>query len=134
MHIVDVTTRTGLRELRGHEAPVTALIFSPDGSRLLTGSEDKTAALWDVEAGQLLAVYRGHGGSVNLLAYSPDGKRVATSTESETMARVWPVDIVPAFEKRKPRELTAAERVRFELPGEAGVHGPRSVSPKMTGA
>jgi WD40 repeat protein len=120
IQIVDPATRAAIRELRGHEEPVTALTFSPDGSRLLTGSEDKTAALWDVDAGQMLAVYRGHGGPVSLLAFSPDGTRVATASESEVMARVWPVDVVPLFERRKPRELTAGERVRFDLPA-----GPR---------
>jgi WD40 repeat protein len=116
VQVVDVETRTAVRLLTGHEARVTALAYSPDGTRLLTGSEDKTAALWDVETGRLLTVYRGHAGAVNLLAYSPDGTRVATASGAEPLARVWPVDIVPAFEKRKPRELTAAERVRYELP------------------
>jgi eukaryotic-like serine/threonine-protein kinase len=116
VQVVDVASRTGVRVLRGHEAPVLALTFSPDGSRLLTGSEDKTAALWDVESGGLLAVYRGHPGGVNLVAYSPDGTRVATASASESLARVWPIDVMPEFEKRKPRELTANERVRYELP------------------
>jgi WD40 repeat protein len=131
VHIVDVANRTSIRDLRGHEGQVTALTFSPDGARILTGSADKTAALWNADTGQLLSVYRGHAGTVNLIAYSPDGTRVATSTESELMARVWPVDVVPAFEKRKPRELTPAERVRFELQLEAGVQTPRSVPPQM---
>src|SRR5262249_27349596 len=88
VQVVDVASRTGVRELRGHEAPVIALAFSPDGTRLLTGSEDKTAALWDVGSGGLVSVYRGHAGAVNLVAYSPDGKRVATASSSEPVARV----------------------------------------------
>jgi WD40 repeat protein len=120
VQVVDVATRTGREVLRGHEATVTALEFSPDGTRLLTGSEDKTAALWEVATGRLLAVYRGHAGTVKAVAYSPDGKRVATASAIEPLARVWPADLLPEFEKRKPRELTIAERVRYELPVGAG--------------
>ena len=94
---------------------MTALAFSPDRTKLLTGSEDKTAALWDVESGRLVTVYRGHPATVNLVAFSPDGTRVATASPMETFARVWPVDLVPVFERRKPRELTGVERVRYEL-------------------
>jgi WD40 repeat protein len=34
--------------LEGHTNSVTAVAFSPDGTRLLTGSEDNTARLWDI--------------------------------------------------------------------------------------
>jgi WD40 repeat protein len=115
VQVIDVPTRTGVHLLRGHEDNVTALAFSPDGSKLLTGSDDQTAALWDVESGRLVTVYRGRAGAINLVAYSPDGTRVATVGAQELLARVWPVDVVPAFEKLKPRELTPAERVRYEL-------------------
>jgi WD40 repeat protein len=116
VHVVDVSTRTMLHVLHGHEANVTALAFSPDGTKLLTGSDDKTAALWDVESGRLVTVYRGSKGAVNLVAYSPDGTHVATAGVAENFARVWPVDVLPAFEKRMTRTLTPAERVRYELP------------------
>jgi dipeptidyl aminopeptidase/acylaminoacyl peptidase len=124
VQLIDVDTRTGTQVLRGHEANVTALAFSPDGTRLLTGSEDKTAALWDVESGRLLTVYRGHPATVHLVAFSPDGTRVATACPGETFARVWPVDLVPVFEKHKPRELTGVERVRYELPPAGGRQSP----------
>jgi WD40 repeat protein len=32
----------------GHAGPVTALVFTPDGKRLITGSRDATMLLWDV--------------------------------------------------------------------------------------
>jgi WD40 repeat protein len=43
-------TATGLlrHRLRGHEGRIAALIFSADGTRLLSGSEDTTALIWDL--------------------------------------------------------------------------------------
>jgi WD40 repeat protein len=38
----DFATGNELRQLRGHDGIVTAVAFSPDGSRALTGSPDKT--------------------------------------------------------------------------------------------
>jgi WD40 repeat protein len=115
VHIVDVATRTGVRVLRGHEARVGAMAFSPDSARLLTGSDDQSAAVWDVETGRIVAVYKGHPGPVRLVAYSPDGKRVATAS-TDPLARLWPVELLPEFDRRKPRELTPQERERYELP------------------
>ena len=56
------------------------MAFSPDGKRVLTGSEDKTAKLWDAETGQEIRTFRfgGHTGRVLSVAFSPDGKHIAT--------------------------------------------------------
>jgi len=56
---------------------------------------------------------------VKHVAYSPDGTRVATAS-MEPFARVWAVNLLPEFERRKPRELTGVEKQRYEL-SEQGV-------------
>ncbi|MCA9794787.1 MAG: hypothetical protein KC910_23425, partial [Candidatus Eremiobacteraeota bacterium] len=44
----------------GHSRPLTTAAFSPDGTSLLTGSNDGSARLWDLASGRsLLAVYPG---------------------------------------------------------------------------
>jgi WD40 repeat protein len=111
----DATHGTPLAELKGHGAAVVSAAFSPDGSKLLTGSEDKTAAVWDVAAGKPVAVYMGHPGPVVRVAYSPDGSRVATAS-TDGVARIWPLDVVPGVLARAPRALTADERQRYDLP------------------
>jgi WD40 repeat protein len=48
MHLFDVPTGQELLHLRGAEAPVAGLAFSPDGTKLASGQWDSTALVWDV--------------------------------------------------------------------------------------
>ncbi len=64
------------------------MAYSPDGKRLATASDDKTAKVWDAESGKELLTLRGHSGYVYGVAYSPDGKRLATASADQT-AKVW---------------------------------------------
>ncbi|MBL4572068.1 MAG: AMIN domain-containing protein, partial [Gammaproteobacteria bacterium] len=65
--------------------------FSPDGSRVLTGSFDRTAKLWDGFSGELL-VSLAHEQAVISVAFSPDGSRVLTGSE-DTTAKLWDADV-----------------------------------------
>ena len=74
--------------LIGHTGPVSAVAFAPDGKRVLTGSYDNTARLWDAATGAAVATLEGHSGYVLAVAFSPDGKRVLTGSDDNT-ARLW---------------------------------------------
>ena len=64
------------------------MAFSPDGARILTGSADNTARLWDAKTGVELAALKGHTDAVFSVAFSPDGARILTGSADST-ARLW---------------------------------------------
>ena len=76
--------------LEGHSRWVNSVVFSPDGSRVASGSGDKTIRVWDVQTGQCQHTLEGHSEGVNNVVFSPDGSRVASSSEDKTV-RVWDV-------------------------------------------
>ena len=94
--------------LRGHAQEVNSVAWSPDGLRLVTGSADGTAKVWDTGSGQELgtlgkipdacteaAVLKALGNGecvdvtigVNGVAWSPDGKRLATASGNSLEGR-----------------------------------------------
>jgi WD40 repeat protein len=81
--------RTGKQhpDLVGHTDVVTGLVFSPDGSQLVSSSRDKDARVWDPQTLKLVKVLHRHTAFVSGLAFSPDGRWIATAGPAK--AGVW---------------------------------------------
>ena len=88
MRVWDAASGAELLVLRGHEEPVYAAGFSPDGARIVSGSEDSTVRVWDAASGAELLVLRGHEDAVKAAAFSPDGARIVSGSADNTV-RVW---------------------------------------------
>ncbi len=86
--ILSSQVRMTLDGQRGHTDKVESVAYSPDGKRLATGSDDKTAKIWDAGTGKLLMTLLGHTDKVESVAFSPDGKRLATGSDDKT-AKIW---------------------------------------------
>lgn len=63
------------------------LAFSPDGSRLAAGDEDKVVCVWDAQSRKEVLTLRGHEAEVSSVAFSPDGRHILTTANEEAL--VW---------------------------------------------
>ncbi len=71
-----------------HPGTVLSLAVAGNGRRVLTGSDDRKARLWDTEKGSLVGEPMGHRDKVTAVAFQPQGKVVATGSADGT-ARLW---------------------------------------------
>jgi WD40 repeat protein len=75
--IWDIETGERLALLEGHQGPVVALAWSPDGRWIGTASLDNTARLWDAAAGKETRRWTMNAGVIGV-AFRPDSQRLLT--------------------------------------------------------
>ena len=71
------TARASVR-WKGIEAGSADLVFTSDGSRLISASADQTIRLWDWSTRKPSGILRGHLDGVDGVALSPDGRTLAS--------------------------------------------------------
>ncbi|KIK13811.1 hypothetical protein PISMIDRAFT_371754 [Pisolithus microcarpus 441] len=75
--------------LEGHAGWVFSVGFSPDGKRIVSGSDDMTVRIWDAEKGvQIGGPLEGHTDRVCSVRFSSDGKRIVSGSSDKTV-RIW---------------------------------------------
>ena len=84
----DASTGQLIKVMAGHTNCVKSVEFSPDGTRVVSASLDRTAYLWDGLTGERIAALRGHSGIVSGARFSPDGQLVVTYSDDQTL-RLW---------------------------------------------
>jgi WD40 repeat protein len=86
------TFYTGSGDLRehhtSHEPQVTSVIFSPDSSKIASGSENGSVKIWDPNNQFQLHTLKGHTGAVCTVAFSPDGTLMASGSDDHSV-RLW---------------------------------------------
>ncbi len=99
--------------LSGHRDTVECAVFNRDGTRLATGSDDRTIRIWDTttarEADRLAVV-----APVLELDYSPDGS-LLLATDNRGVVQVW--EIANRRTRKKLTEVEDALRATFRRDG-----------------
>ena len=71
-----------------HRGEINSVAFSPGGERIITGSDENAAILWDVKTGQRCGVPLEHKAPVSRVVFSHGGRLIATAS-SDWTARLW---------------------------------------------
>jgi WD40 repeat protein len=91
LRVWDVERRAELAVRRVGNPHFRGLTFVPDGSRLVTVSNDRTVRLWDVTTWSEVGRYEWDVGKLQSVAVSPDGMRMAAGGHTGKVV-VWDVD------------------------------------------
>ena len=76
----DLQTGAPNLQLKKHSATVNAIAFSPDGTMMATGGDDRTVIMWETVSGKSRRTLKGHDLTVTSLAFSPDGDLLAVGS------------------------------------------------------
>lgn len=123
----DEATGVQLAVLTGHDGAVTSLAFNSDGSCLVSGSSDRTARIWRIDASAPirdllrtkvwrvprrieLAVLRGHEKSITDVTFAADDAEIITTSEDGVAKRwaAYPAGDVPRLEGHRSNANAAA--------------------------
>ena len=74
-----------------HEGPVTCCRFTPDGSILVSGSNDSTLRVFRIATGQPGGTFRGHQSPVTCLVVLPNGRLAVSGGQDRTLI-VWEIE------------------------------------------
>jgi WD40 repeat protein len=71
-----------------HTDFVQTVAWSPDGTRIASGGDDRQVHVWNATTGQKLFIYSGHADQVWKVAWSPDGKWIASASVDQ-LIHIW---------------------------------------------
>jgi WD40 repeat protein len=83
--ILNAITGSQTAVLSGHTDVVNDLTFSSDGTLLVSGSDDKTVKLWDIQTGGVIKTFSNHEDSVLPVSISADHTTIASGPNDNTI-------------------------------------------------
>jgi WD40 repeat protein len=111
-----------LATLEGHGGEVTAVAVTPDGRRAVSGSDDNTLKVWELERGAGLVTLKGHDNWVNSVAVTSDGRLAVSGSRDKTL-KVWQIEegaVLATFTADHAIFAVACVSDRLFVAGDAG--------------
>lgn len=118
------------RLVASHDGAVTAVAFTPEGTSLVSGGDDKLVRRWNAADGAAVCDYAGAEDAVTCLTVTADGQRIVAGGLDKTV-RVWPL---AAAESAPESPTEAAEKPADPLPAETTLNFPAAVRGVSTSA
>jgi WD40 repeat protein len=85
----DMQKISAIATLKGHKSRVTAIAFSPDGRRIVSGAGMGRVRVWDTQTGRQLAILKTNEGYVRAVAFVSDGRRVVSISRRTVQVCEW---------------------------------------------
>ncbi|WP_310410213.1 eIF2A-related protein [Chamaesiphon sp. OTE_8_metabat_110] len=83
------TTWQELSRWVGYTNRIQSAIFTPDGTQIVSSSQDGIVRVWDVWTGNIVRLLRGHDpGLILMVDYNPHSGSIASASEDRTV-KVW---------------------------------------------
>jgi len=78
-----------IRILEGHTHPITSIDITPDGTKLISDSDDEYIRVWDIDTGEEINRLK-HTDYINSVAITPDGTKLVSGSGYEI--QIWNID------------------------------------------
>jgi len=89
LYIQNLETGERREALESHDdGVITAVAITPDGKLGVSGSEDRTLKVWNVQTGECCQTLKGHDNEVTSVAISADGQLAVSGSKDKTL-KVW---------------------------------------------
>jgi serine/threonine protein kinase len=101
-----------IRQFAGHDGAVWSVAFAPDQLHALSGGDDHTVRLWDLQSGREVRSFAGHQGAVNCVGFTPNGAMALSASDDGTV-RVWEAASGKELRRFEGHESTAQAALAF---------------------